>query len=161
MLQGVTSPRELMPLLNITDRRQMKRYIERVHSIWEMRGRSRDLEVQVGKAVTEFERLLRNLWELSNHAETVREKGAVLAAIGRTLEKKNAILGITPERVREMQNAPLVPIEVLKSMKKQEELVEMMRMFAQLIKEDREKYGEGETDCEHDQLEAEDEPYTQ
>lgn len=139
MLQGVFTPRELMPMLGITDRRQMERYIARVRAAWQIRGAQSNIQEERGRAIGELERLSKELWEVYEQAPTVREKRATLESLARLREKKNAMMGITPELAIRIASEPPVPTEVLQSMRKQENLVEVLRQFARIIKEKQEK----------------------
>lgn len=138
MIQGIFHPRELMPRLGVTDPRKMTRYIKRVLSRWMMEGRSRCLSTERGKAIAEFDWVTRKLCSLLEQATTIREKSAILEALIRLREKKNAIMGLTIERAAALNNTPLIGEDELRGIVRQEELMQMMVQFAHLVDEEME-----------------------
>ncbi len=140
MLQGVTHSRELMPLLEITDRRQLERYRGRVEVRWKRDCSWPDIETQRGKALMEYELLWKLAFQEYNDATSERAKKEALNLLLTIRIKMDSFQGFTPRMAENHanQSTPKVPDSVLRDMAKQEELVEMMKVFAGFIEEEQE-----------------------
>lgn len=97
MTKGVRDKRQLMTLLDVTDHRQMDRYIKRVHARWELIGTSRDYTRHRGEGLQRLDLIEAELWSTVQKTDDPRVAIVALNTITTVQRHRVELLGLTPK----------------------------------------------------------------
>lgn len=136
MIRGFRDPSQLCAMLGIEDRRQMDRYIRRVHARWDITGSKNDLRRYRGEALAKIQEIQRQYWVLLQNCpdDDVRAKAVIVASLKSAQEYEAFLKGLTAKQIEKM-NLTTEDSDVVMRMQKQTAIAGVAQRMAQLFRD--------------------------
>jgi hypothetical protein len=135
MLKGVTEPRLLMGMLQITERKRMDRYIARIQVRWSALGGSAKLKSARGLALSKLDLVQNELWVMASSVRDSDHRAfiAVMQQIRENVRFQSELQGITPAAIERMNMAEDGANPAMLAMGKNERLASLFKDYMKLI----------------------------